>query len=85
MFLFVGFAMRSILADSYGYDNELLGLGLTEIMKDCLIIIVLLTLFLITLVLVFYRRKRMVDDGIFRTLGMRSNAIFYSQMGEFLA
>lgn len=85
MFLFVGFAMRSILADSYGYDNELLGLGLTEIMKDCLIIIVLLALFLITLVLVFYRRKRMVDDGIFRTLGMRSNAIFYSQMGEFLA
>ena len=49
------------ISGSYGYDNELLGLGLTEIMKDCLIVIVLISLFLITVVMVFYRKKRMAD------------------------
>ena len=38
-FLFIGFGMREAFSGSYGYDNELLGLGLTEIMKDCLIVI----------------------------------------------
>ena len=37
-FLFIGFGMREAFSGSYGYDNELLGLGLTEIMKDCLIV-----------------------------------------------
>ena len=77
--------MREAFSGSYGYDNELLGLGLTEIMKDCLIVIVLISLFLITVVMVFYRKKRMADDGIFRTLGMRSNAVFWSWIGELLA
>ena len=84
-FLFIGFGMREAFSGSYGYDNELLGLGLTEIMKDCLIVIVLISLFLITVVMVFYRKKRMADDGIFRTLGMRSNAVFWSWIGELLA
>ena len=84
-FLFIGFGMREAFSGSYGYDNELLGLGLTEIMKDCLIVIVLISLFLITVVMVFYRKKRMTDDGIFRTLGMRSNAVFWSWIGELLA
>ncbi len=77
--------MREAFSGSYGYDNELLGFGLTEIMKDCLIVIVLISLFLITVVMVFYRKKRMADDGIFRTLGMRSNAVFWSWIGELLA
>lgn len=84
-FLFIGFGMREAFSGSYGYDNELLGLGLTEIMKDCLIVIVLISLFLITVVMVFYRKKRMADDGIFRTLGMRSNAVFWFWIGELLA
>ena len=49
--------MREAFSGSYGYDNELLGLGLTEIMKDCLIVIVLISLFLITVVMVFYRKN----------------------------
>lgn len=48
--------MREAFSGSYGYDNELLGLGLTEIMKDCLIVIVLISLLLITVVMVFYRK-----------------------------
>ena len=77
--------MREAFSGSYGYDNELLGRGLTEIMKDCLIVIVLISLCLITVVMVFYRKKRMTDDGNLRTLGMQSNAVFWSRNGEILA
>lgn len=77
--------MQSVFADSYGDDQGLLGLGLVEIMRDFLIVLLLISFFLLLGVLTFYRRKRAADNGIFHTLGIRSGAGTAAWIGELTA
>ena len=53
MFLFTGVGMLNIFSFSHGEEQALLGAGLVEIMRDFLIVMVLIALFLVTLVLSF--------------------------------
>ena len=85
LFLFTGISMQSVFADSYGEDQGLLGLGLVEIMRDFLIVLLLISFFLLLGVLTFYRRKRAADNGIFHTLGIRSSAGTAAWIGELMA
>lgn len=73
-FLFIGISMQSVFADSYGEDQALLGLGLVEIMRDFLMVLLLISLLLILGVLVFYRRRRLADESILRILGIRNHS-----------
>lgn len=82
LLLFTGISMRSIFSVSYGEDHGMLGMGLTYILKDFLVVIVLIELVLNILVLIFYRKKRMGDTGLFRILGIRSDAYFHAWIGE---
>lgn len=82
--LFIGISMRSIFAQSYGEDQGLLGLGLVEIMWDFLIVIILIVLFLLTAILVFYRKKRVANSGLFHVLGIRRNTYFVSWIAELI-
>lgn len=82
VFVFIGIGMRSVFAESYGGEQELLGNNLSGILSDFLLVILMVSFVLISVVMVFYRKRRMKDEGIFRTLGIRSNADFVSWLGE---
>lgn len=71
-FIYMGIGLRNIFADSYGEDNGLLGLGLLQVMTEFLLVIFFVSLFLLSIVLLFYRKKRVAYEGIFQVLGIRS-------------
>lgn len=75
MFLFVGIGMLEIFLSGEGEEQELIGAGLVEVMREFLIVMILISLFLVTLVLSFYRQKRAESAGLFLTLGIRSDAL----------
>ena len=82
MFLFTGVGMLNIFSSSHGEEQALLGAGLVEIMRDFLIVMVLIALFLVTLVLSFYRQRRAESTGLLETLGIRSDARFAAWIRE---
>ena len=82
--LFVGLGIYQMFSGSYGENHGLLGPGLAEIMKDFLVIMTLIMLFMLTSVLIFYRRKRMTDTGLYRLLGIRSRSLRNAWIGELL-
>lgn len=82
MFLFVGIGMLNIFMTGQGGEQPLVGEGLVEIMRDFLMVMILISLFLVTLVLSFYRQKRGESTGLFRTLGIRSDALFVGWIRE---
>ena len=82
--LFVGLGIYQIFSGSYGENHGLLGPGLAETMKDFLVIMTLIMLFMLTSVLIFYRRKRMTDTGLYRLLGIRSRSLRNAWIGELL-
>lgn len=82
--LFVGFGIYQIFSGSYGESHGLLGPGLAETMKDFLVIMTIIMLFMLTSVLIFYRRKRMTDTGLYRLLGIRSRSLRNAWIGEVL-
>ena len=82
--LFVGLGIYQIFSGSYGENHGLLGPGLAETMKDFLVIMTLIMLFMLTSVLIFYRRKRMTDTGLYRLLGIRSKSLRNAWIGELL-
>ena len=74
--------MLNIFSSSHGEEQALLGAGLVEIMRDFLIVMVLIALFLVTLVLSFYRQRRAESTGLLETLGIRSDARFAAWIRE---
>lgn len=82
--IFVGFGIYQIFSESYGENHGLLGPGLAETTKDFLIITTLIMLFMLTSVLIFYRRKRMADRGLYRLLGIRSKSLRKAWIGELI-
>ena len=82
--LFVGLGIYQMFSGSYGENHGLLGPGLAEIMKDFLVIMTLIMLFMLTSVLIFYRRKRMTDTGLYRLLGIRSRSLRNAWIWELL-
>lgn len=82
-FLFAGIGMRSIFGAGYEESGSgVLGLGLVEIMQDFLLVITVVGVFLITIVLYAYRKKRLESMGVFHILGIRSDALFKEWIGE---
>lgn len=84
LFLFVGLGVYRLFSGNYGEDGGMLGLGLTEIMGDFLIVIVFIALFLIAFTLSFYQRRKKASIGMIQTLGIRSRALYTSWFGELL-
>lgn len=82
IFIFMGIGIYQVFSGNYGEDGGLLGLGLVEIMRDFLIAIVLVSLFLIALTLSFYQKRKLVSVGVVQTLGIRSQALFGAWMME---
>lgn len=85
MFLFIGLSMDSIFTAARGSGQGILGLGIEEIMSNFLIVAIVISLFLVTTILVFYRKRRVMDTGIMQTLGIRSKASGCYWMFELLA
>lgn len=82
VFLFAGGGIYSMLSAGYGEDYGLLGLGLIEIIRDFMVVISLLSVFLFSVVFSFYRRNRMRSSGVYETLGIRSRTLYASWIGE---
>lgn len=80
--IFMGFGIYQVFSNNYGEDGGMLGLGLVEIVRDFLIAIVLVSLFLIALTLSFYQKRKLVSAGIIQTLGIRSQTLFGSWIME---
>lgn len=82
VFIFIGFGIYQVFSNNYGEDGGMLGLGLVEIMRDFLIAIVLVSLFLIALTLSFYHKRKLISVGIIQTLGIRSQTLVGSWVME---
>ncbi len=77
LFLYTGIGIRDIFSASYSEAaSGVLGLGLLEIMSDFLLVSVVVSVFLVTIVLSVYRRKRVGNTGVFHILGVRSHDFF---------
>lgn len=73
VFLFSGIGVRNVFSKSYAEAaSGVLGLGLLEIMSDFLLAAVVVSVFLITVILSVYRKKRMGSTGVFHILGVRN-------------
>lgn len=84
LFLFLGFGIYQMFSGNYGEDGGLLGLGLVEIMRDFLVAIAFLGLFLIIAALSFYQKRKLAGSGLIKTLGIRKKTFFWSSLAELL-
>lgn len=83
LFLYTGIGIRNIFSASYSESaSGVLGLGLLEIMSDFLLVSVVVSVFLVTIILSVYRRKRVGNTGIFHILGVRSHDFFVVWIAE---
>ena len=84
LFWFLGFGIYQMFSGNYGEDGGLLGLGLVEIMRDFLVAIAFLGLFLIIAALSFYQKRKLAGSGLIKTLGIRKKTFFWSSLAELL-
>ncbi len=82
LFLFAGGGVYGILSAGYGEDFGMLGLGLVEIVLNFIVVGSLVSVFLLTVVFSFYRKKRTANMGLYETLGMRKKALAALWGGE---
>lgn len=82
--LVLGFGIYQMFSGNYGEDGGLLGLGLVEIMRDFLVAIAFLGLFLIIVALSFYQKRKLAGSGLIKTLGIRKKTFFWSSLAELL-
>ncbi len=84
LFWFRAFGIYQMFSGNYGEDGGLLGLGLVEIMRDFLVAIAFLGLFLIIAALSFYQKRKLAGAGLIKTLGIRKKTFFWSSLAELL-
>lgn len=82
LFLFLGIGIYQKFSISYGEDTAVLGLGLVEIIRDFLVATAFVGLFLVSSTLSFYQKRKLASAGVIKTLGIRSQALFLSGIGE---
>lgn len=80
--LVLGFGIYQMFSGNYGEDGGLL--GLVEIMRDFLVAIAFLGLFLIIAALSFYQKRKLAGAGLIKTLGIRKKTFFWSSLAELL-
>ena len=85
LFLFLGLGIYQNFSGSYGEDGGMLGLGLVEIVRDFLVAILFIGLFLVSSAMSFYQKRRMAGMGLIETLGIRSGTLFATWVGEIIA
>lgn len=85
LFLFLGLGIYQNFSGSYGEDGGMLGLGLVEIMRDFLVAVVFIGLFLVSSTLSFYQKRKLASTGLIETMGIRSGTLFATRIGELLA
>lgn len=85
MFLFLGAGLWNMLQGSTGEQNDYMMLSLSAIMMEFVVVSIIITFLLLTLTLAFYRKKRLAGNGLFETLGVRSNVLFAAWMVEMSA
>ncbi len=86
LFIFLGAGLWNMLRNSAGsQNNDYIMLSLSAIMMEFIVISIIITFLLLMLVLAFYRKKRMAGNGLFETLGVRSNVMFAAWMVEMTA
>lgn len=81
-FFFSGIGIWRIFHNSYGKDLSLFGFGLVSIMKEFIIVVIVISIFLLSLSLNFYWKKRMVNYGVLLTLGIRKKSLYSILMTE---
>lgn len=84
LFLFLGLGIYQNVSGSYGEDGGMLGLGLVEIIRDFLIAVALIGLFMISVALSYYQKRKHTSTGLIQTLGIRSQALSAVGMGELM-
>lgn len=82
LFLFLGVGLWDMLRNSAGGQNDYMMLSLSRTMLEFIVVSVMITFLLLMLVLAFYRKKRLAGNGLFETLGVRSNVLFAAWMTE---
>lgn len=65
-----------MFSGNYGEDGGLLGLGLVEIMRDFLVAIAFLGLFLIIAALSFYQKRKLAGSGLIKDPGDQEENLF---------
>lgn len=73
--LFVSIGVRKMFLEGYGEDYGLIGLGISSILQNFIIIVVGLSVLLITLIFVTYLKNRITDYGLLQLLGIRQGTL----------
>ena len=81
----VGFCMKEILNGKYEIENRQLFGGLSEILLNAMIPIIILSVFVIIVLFFYYIKCRARNFGVFLTLGMRRKTLYYFTALEFVS
>lgn len=81
----IGFCMKEILDGKYAIENRQLFGGLSEILLNAMIPIIILSVFVIIVLFFYYIKCRARNFGVFLTLGMRRKTLYYFTALEFVS
>lgn len=82
---FVSIGVRKMFLEGYGEDYGLIGLGISSILQNFIIIVIGLSVLLITLIFVTYLKNRITDYGLLQLLGIRQKTLNRIYAAELIA